>query len=654
LLSSVLIANRGEIARRIIRTARELGVRTIAVYSEADANAPFVMEADAAILIGPAPAKESYLDPRKILAAAKQMGAEAIHPGYGFLSENAEFAQSVMDAGLVWIGPPPSAIRAMGLKDAAKAVMIEAGVPTTPGYLGEDQSVERLTAEAAKIGYPVLIKAVAGGGGKGMRKVERAEDFEAALGSCRREASAAFGDDRVLLEKYVTRPRHIEVQVFGDSHGNVVHLFERDCSLQRRHQKVIEDAPAPGMDAATREAVCAAAVKAAEAVNYVGAGTVEFIADASEGLRADRIWFMEMNTRLQVEHPVTEMVTGQDLVEWQLRVASGEPLPLEQDEITLDGWAMEARLYAENPATGFLPSTGKLKHFRLPEGDVRVDSAVEEGGEVTPFYDPMIAKLIAHGADREDAAQRLAEACALVEVSPVKTNAAFLAKCASHPDFVDGAVDTGFIEARLEELTERSFSDEPAMAAIGWRLDSFLEAEARRDPWEPAPSKLLGFRMNAPRAPMQLPMSTDGKATPLQVALLGGGSEDWSWDIRRADGSTFDEVTRLPTTYGKGPIQVFEGGDVVEFDFAAKVGGAGEGGASDGAILSPMPGKIVSVAVAAGQAVSKGQTLLTLEAMKMEHAMAAPFDGVVAELSVVAGGQVSEGVVLARLEPAST
>ena len=650
MLSSVLIANRGEIARRIIRTARELSVATIAVYSEADANAPFVLEADAAILIGPAPARESYLDPRKILAAAKQMGAEAIHPGYGFLSENADFAQDVIDAGLTWIGPPPSAIRAMGLKDAAKSVMIAAGVPTTPGYLGDDQSVERLAAEAGKIGYPVLIKAVAGGGGKGMRKVERAEDFEAALGSCRREAAASFGDDRVLLEKYVTRPRHIEVQVFGDQYGNVVHLFERDCSLQRRHQKVIEEAPAPGMDQATREAVCAAAVKAAQAVGYVGAGTVEFIADASEGLRADRIWFMEMNTRLQVEHPVTEMVTGQDLVEWQLRVASGERLPLEQDEIVLDGWAMEARLYAENPATGFLPSTGRLKHFRLPEGDVRVDSAVEEGGEVTPFYDPMIAKLIAHGVDREDAAERLAQACALVEVWPVRTNAAFLAKCASHPDFVDGAVDTGFIEARLDELVERSFSDEPAMAAIGWRLDSFLEAEARRDPWESAPSKLLGFRMNAERAPMRLSMSTDGKATPLRVGLIGGGTEDWSWDIRHDSGETFDDVTRLPTTYGKGPIQVFEGGDVQTFDFDAHIGGPGEGAASDGAILSPMPGKIVSVAVEVGQAVGKGQTLLTLEAMKMEHALSAPFDGVVSELSVSAGGQVSEGVVLARLE----
>ncbi|WP_343698474.1 acetyl/propionyl/methylcrotonyl-CoA carboxylase subunit alpha [Caulobacter sp.] len=650
MLSSVLIANRGEIARRIIRTARELGVATIAVYSEADANAPFVLEADAAILIGPAPAKESYLDPKKILAAAKQMGAQAIHPGYGFLSENADFAQSVIDAGLVWIGPPPSAIRAMGLKDAAKAVMIKAGVPTTPGYLGEDQSVERLAAEAGKIGYPVLIKAVAGGGGKGMRKVDKPEDFEPALGSCRREAAASFGDDRVLLEKYVTHPRHIEVQVFGDQHGNVVHLFERDCSLQRRHQKVIEEAPAPGMDEATRQAVCAAAVKAAQAVGYVGAGTVEFIADASEGLRADRIWFMEMNTRLQVEHPVTEMVTGQDLVEWQLLVASGEPLPLEQDEIKLTGWAMEARLYAENPATGFLPSTGKLKHFRLPEGDVRVDSAVEEGGEVTPFYDPMIAKLIAHGADREDAAQRLAEACALVEVWPVKTNAAFLAKCASHPDFIDGAVDTGFIEARLDELVERSFSDEPAMAAIGWRLETFMEADFKSGPWESAPSRLLGFRMNGPRAAMDLPMTVDGVATPLRIALIGGG-DDWSWDIKHKDGREFSEVARLPTTHGKTPlIYAFEGGDVQTFDFEPQVGGAGEGAASDGAILSPMPGKIVSVAVAAGESVRKGQTLLTLEAMKMEHALVAPFDGVVAELAATAGGQVSEGVMLAKLD----
>ena len=652
MISSVLIANRGEIARRIIRTARELGVRTIAVYSEADAEAPFVMEADMAILIGPAPARESYLVPEKILAAARQSGAEAIHPGYGFLSENADFAQAVIDAGLIWIGPPPNAIRAMGLKDAAKKVMIAAGVPTTPGYLGEDQSAPRLAEEAAKIGFPVLIKAVAGGGGKGMRKVERAEDFAALLASCQREASASFGDDRVLLEKYVTRPRHIEVQVFGDSHGNVVHLFERDCSLQRRHQKVIEEAPAPGMDEATRAAVCNAAVKAAQAVGYVGAGTVEFIADASEGLRADRIWFMEMNTRLQVEHPVTEMVTGQDLVEWQLLVASGEPLPLEQHEIVLDGWAMEARLYAENPATGFLPSTGPLIHFRLPEGDVRVDSAVEEGGEVTPFYDPMIAKLIAHGVDREDAAARLAEACRLVEVYPVKTNAAFLAKCASHPDFIAGDVDTGFIEARLEELTARNFSDAPTLAAIGQRLEAFMEADTpKADVWNGGPSRLSGFRMNAPRAAMDLPMSVDGKVVPLRVALAGGAGDDWSWDITVEDGRPLDDVDVLPSAFGDDPLYVFEGGDVREFDFTPKVGAA-HVSASDGAILSPMPGKIVSVDVEAGQTVTKGQTLLTLEAMKMEHALAAPFDGVVAELSAIAGGQVSEGVVLARLEPA--
>jgi propionyl-CoA carboxylase alpha chain/3-methylcrotonyl-CoA carboxylase alpha subunit len=434
----------------------------------------------------------------------------------------------------------------------------------------------------------------------------------------------------VFLEQAVVNPRHIEVQILANAQRNVVHLYERDCSLQRRHQKVIEEAPAPGMSDEARAAVTTAAVQAAKAVGYVGAGTVEFIADASEGLRADRIWFMEMNTRLQVEHPVTEMITGQDLVEWQLLVASGEPLPLAQDEIEIDGWAMEARLYAENPATGFLPSTGPLTHFRLPEGDVRVDSAVEEGGEVTPFYDPMIAKLIAHGVDREDAAARLAEACRLVEVWPVKTNAAFLARCASDPDFVGGAVDTGFIEARLEAFME---ADQP-----------------RADVWASAPSRLLGFRMNAPRAAMTLPLTVDGKAMPLRVALAGGTGDDWSWDITVEEGRPLDDVDVLPSAFGGDPLYVFEGGDVREFDFTYQAGGA-HAAASDGAILSPMPGKIVSVAVEAGQAVVKGQTLLTLEAMKMEHALAAPFDGVVAELSAVTGGQVSEGVVLAKLEP---
>ncbi|MBP8062949.1 MAG: ATP-grasp domain-containing protein, partial [Brevundimonas sp.] len=368
MFKSVLVANRGEIACRVFRTARRMGVRTIAVYSEADAKALHVREADEAVLIGPAPARESYLDAAKVLAAAKATGAEAIHPGYGFLSENADFAEAVMAAGLVWIGPPPAAIRAMGLKDAAKSLMIAAGVPVTPGYLGEDQSPERLQTEADAIGYPVLIKAVAGGGGKGMKKVERSEDFAAGLAGAQREGQASFGDPRVLIEKYITRPRHIEVQVFGDSHGEVVHLYERDCSLQRRHQKVIEEAPAPGMDAAARKAITDAAVRAAKAVNYEGAGTIEFIADASDGLKADRIWFMEMNTRLQVEHPVTEAVTGVDLVEWQFRVAAGEPVPLKQDEIALNGWAMEARLYAEDPANGFLPSIGRLDHFFMPEG----------------------------------------------------------------------------------------------------------------------------------------------------------------------------------------------------------------------------------------------------------------------------------------------
>ena len=673
MIESLLIANRGEIARRVIRTARRMGVRTIAVYSEADANAPHVAEADEAVLIGPAPARESYLVAEKILAAARQTGAQAIHPGYGFLSENAAFAQAVRDAGLIWVGPPPAAIDAMGLKDAAKALMIAAGVPCTPGYLGDDQSEARLETEAAAIGYPVLIKAVAGGGGKGMRKVEAARDFQDALASCRREAAASFGDDRVLIEKYAARPRHIEVQVFGDSHGNVVHLFERDCSLQRRHQKVIEEAPAPGMDAAARAFVCDAAVKAAKAVNYEGAGTVEFIADASEGLRADRIWFMEMNTRLQVEHPVTEMITGQDLVEWQLRVASGEPLPLTQDQIGMTGWAMEARLYAENPATGFLPSTGPLTHFRLPaetlsqreregpDGEaggrvrgygagalppqpptssgrgplllpmgegVRIDSAVEEGGEVSPFYDPMIAKLIVHGDTREAAAEALAEACASVEVWPVKTNAAFLAKCASHPDFVAGDVDTGFIERRLETLLGEG---QPSAVVAGVAATALVELQSRDEaptPWS-ALDLAGGFRLNGPpRRRMTLMCG----ARELEGELL-------DVELHPEDLLVLDE----------DEVVVFESGEAFAFR-RPTTDAAAHGGESDGAVISPMPGKVVSVSVKAGDTVTKGQTLLVLEAMKMEHALAAPFDGVVAELNANAGGQVSEGVVLVRLE----
>ncbi|MBW8812092.1 MAG: biotin/lipoyl-binding protein [Caulobacterales bacterium] len=619
---SVLVANRGEIARRVFATARRMGIATVAVFSEADANAAHVRDADHAVLIGPAAARESYLVPERIIAAAKASGAEAIHPGYGFLSENADFAEAVTAAGLIWIGPPPSAIRAMGLKDAAKDLMAKAGVPVTPGYLGADQSQKTLAQEAARIGFPVLIKAVAGGGGKGMRLVESAGDFEAALASCKREAAASFGDDRVLLETYVTRPRHIEVQVFGDTHGAVVHLYERDCSLQRRHQKVIEEAPAPGMSASAREAVTQAAVKAAQAVGYVGAGTVEFIADASEGLRGDRIWFMEMNTRLQVEHPVTEMVTGLDLVEWQFRVAAGEPLPLAQDQIGLTGHAVEARLYAENAAAGFLPSIGTLEAFSLPD-NVRVDTGVEEGDAITPFYDPMIAKLIAHAETREQAIADLAEACAEAAVYPVKTNAAFLVRCLESPGFIAGAVDTGLIARELDELTAPPEPSAEALATAGWAFREGVERQAAG----PSPgTDLKGFRLNAPP---QAATRVFLGATALEAPLA-------------------DEPTRMLHLPDPETVVVFEMGEA--FVFRDHPPAADEqGGAGDGHIRAPMPGKVTQLSVKAGDKVAKGQPLLVLEAMKMEHAMTAPFDGVVEEAPVELGAQVSEGALLVRL-----
>jgi len=621
MIGSLLIANRGEIARRIIRTARRLGVRTVAVYSEADAGAPHVAEADEAVLIGPPPVRESYLKADAILAAARQTGAAAIHPGYGFLSENADFAEAVAAAGIVWVGPPPAAIRAMGLKDAAKRLMAAAGVPTTPGYLGDDQSAAVLAREAAAIGWPVLIKAVAGGGGKGMRRVDRAEDFAGALEAARREAASAFGDDRVLLERYVTRPRHIEVQVFGDTLGQVVHLFERDCSIQRRHQKVVEEAPAPGMDAATRQALCAAAVRAAKAVDYVGAGTIEFIADASEGLRSDRIWFMEMNTRLQVEHPVTEAITGQDLVEWQLRVASGEPLPLSQGEIEMRGHAIEARLYAEDPARGFLPSTGALTDFFIPEIGVRVDSGVEKGGEIGPFYDPMIAKLIVCEETREDAASQLAVVCGGVEAWPVKTNAGFLARLLSDPDFQAGHIDTGFLEARLDALTTKP----PPSDFLASEAASAFAAADDGTAWAAAP--LAGFRLSAQPAPALLQCDDQLIKAAIDPAI------EPAWSVR------------------DGQVVLFEAGEAYAFS-RPKAAGAEAGAAGDGRIAAPMPGRITSLAVAAGDAVTKGQTLATLEAMKMEHALVAPFDGTVDKVACAVGQQVTEGQILLSLAAA--
>jgi 3-methylcrotonyl-CoA carboxylase alpha subunit len=618
MIKSLLIANRGEIACRIIRTARKLGIRTVAVYSDADAKALHVRMADEAVHIGPSPARESYLVGEKIIAAAKATKAQAIHPGYGFLSENADFAEAVIKAGLIWVGPRPDSIRAMGLKDAAKKLMADAGVPVTPGYLGEDQDPKRLKKEADAIGYPVLIKAVAGGGGKGMRKVDKAAEFQDALESCKREAASSFGDERVLIEKYILSPRHIEVQVFGDSHGNVVHLFERDCSLQRRHQKVIEEAPAPGMDEATREAVCSAAVRAAKAVNYEGAGTIEFIADASKGLRADRIWFMEMNTRLQVEHPVTEEITGQDLIEWQLRVASGEKLPKKQDELSINGWAIEARLYAEDPAKGFLPSVGRLEHFDLGSEE-RIETGVEEGDAISPFYDPMIAKLVAWGDDRAEAIGELAGILDEVEVWPVKTNAGFLFNALLDEDFGTAKIDTGFIERQLDELVPDPEPDE----AI-WRGAA---AVAMADDEEGQPG-LAGFRLNAPaNAGVVL-----GRAGEFQRIELDD-------DQPMAAVSGFRDEERVVAFYE---------GQAYEFDRSSR--GSVGAVAADGAVMAPMPGKVTSVEVSKGEKVAKGQRLLTLEAMKMEHGLVAPFDGVVAELNAKAGAQVQVDAVLAKIE----
>ncbi len=627
MLRTLLIANRGEIACRVIRTARKMGIATVAVYSDADAGSAHVAMADRAVRIGPAPARESYLRGDAILAAAKETGADAIHPGYGFLSENAEFAEACAKAGVIFVGPPPDAIRAMGLKDRAKALMAKAGVAVVPGYLGDDQSPEHLAKEAGKIGYPVLIKAVAGGGGKGMRKVEASGEFAAALESAKREAKSSFGDDRVLIEKYVSRPRHIEVQIFADRHGEAVYLFERDCSLQRRHQKVIEEAPAPGMPEKMRAAMGEAAVKAAKAVGYVGAGTVEFIADASEGLKADRFWFMEMNTRLQVEHPVTEAITGLDLVEWQLRVASGEKLPKAQDDLRIDGHAMEVRLYSEDPDNGFLPSIGTLERLRLPE-NVRVDSGVREGDAVTPFYDPMIAKVIAHDATREGAAAKLADALSHAEIAGVRTNNAFLIRALRNKAFVSGDVDTGFIDRHLSELVPHAEIGSDVLQAAA-QFVAHEHARDSADPWNARD----GFRLGGASRQVVAFVSHGKK---VEAAL--GGTDVGGVDVMRlANGDI--AVMRAGETFTLKPFDPFEAAE--------------QGGESADRVVTPMPGKIIQVLVKAGDAVKRGQPLAMLEAMKMEHTLAAPADATVESVNVAQGDQVSAETVVVQFAKAA-
>ncbi len=639
MFSKLLIANRGEIAVRVMRTARHLSISTVAVYSDADAHALHVAMADEAVRIGPPPARESYLKGDAILAAAKQTGAEAIHPGYGFLSENAEFAEACAAAGIVFVGPPPSAIRAMGLKDQAKALMAKAGVPVVPGYLGQDQSPKRLAEEAARTGYPVLIKAVAGGGGKGMRRVDAKAEFAAALEGAKREAASAFGDDRVLIEKYVSRPRHIEMQVFADNHGNAVHLFERDCSLQRRHQKVIEEAPAPGMPPAMRAAMGEAAVKAVQAVGYSGAGTVEFIADASEGLKADRFWFMEMNTRLQVEHPVTEAITGLDLVEWQLRVASGYKLPLAQDQIRLNGHAVEARLYAEDPQHDFLPSTGTLERLHLPENVVRVDSGVREGDAVTPFYDPMIAKVIAHADTREAAAAKLAHALEETQIAGLRSNNAFLIRALKHQDFIEAEIDTGFIPRHQAELIPPK-SDPPehvlAQAAL-FLIEERERAHRSSDPWD----RDDGFRLVG-EARETIDFVVSGKRKPVELIHRHDGS------LELANGSTVTSTHANVVRLKSGDIAVFNHGETWTLPLYDPFAAAEEQGSSADRVTAPMPGKVIQVLVRPGETVKRGAPLAVLEAMKMEHTLWASADALVATVDVSPGDQVNEGAVIVR------
>ncbi|GGK49831.1 acetyl-CoA carboxylase biotin carboxylase subunit [Salinarimonas ramus] len=645
MLSSVLIANRGEIAVRVIRTARRLGMRTIAVHSDADRDALFVRMADEAHRLGPAPASESYLKIDAILDIARSTGAACIHPGYGFLSERAAFARACAEAGIVFVGPPAEAIDAMGLKDAAKSLVQKAGVPVVPGYHGSRQEPDFLRQKAYEIGYPVLIKAVAGGGGKGMRRVDKVAEFDAALASAQREAQASFGDPRVLVEKYVLSPRHVEIQVFADTHGNVVHLNERDCSLQRRHQKVIEEAPAPGMTPEVRDAMGRAAVEAARAVGYVGAGTVEFIADGREGLRADRFYFMEMNTRLQVEHPVTEAITGLDLVELQFRVASGEPLPFTQEEVPLMGHAVEARLYAEDPERGFLPSTGRLFALSLPEGeDVRVDAGVEAGDQVTPFYDPMIAKIITRGESREEALAALSRALGQTVVAGPRTNAAFLARLVDAPAFRAGTFDTGFIDANLEALGAVPQEADPAAIAAGALSlvaeDVAAARDASRSALREATSPWLaedGFQLMGLRR-TTLPLLVDGERLDAHVSFDAEGP---AVEIPGATATMGEPEATL--VEADGDVLVLREGRQTRVGLYDPASVDLEHLDAGGLVKAPMHGKVVALFVSEGERVEKGQRLAVVEAMKMEHPLTAPMAGTVSEIAAAAGDQVAEG-----------
>ncbi|MHC1549653.1 acetyl/propionyl/methylcrotonyl-CoA carboxylase subunit alpha [Phyllobacterium sp. K27] len=656
MFSRILIANRGEIACRVIRTAQRMGIGTVAVYSDADAQSLHVAMADEAVNIGPAPVTDSYLRADRIIEAALATGAEAIHPGYGFLSENPGFVDAVVKAGLVFIGPSADSIRAMGLKDAAKRLMEKAGVPVVPGYHGEAQELVVLASKAREIGYPVLIKARAGGGGKGMRKVDSPDDFAEALGSARREAKSAFGDDRVLVEKYVAKPRHIEVQVFGDNHGNAVHLYERDCSLQRRHQKVIEEAPAPGITAEMRAAMTSAAVKAALAINYSGAGTIEFIVDASEGLKPDRFWFMEMNTRLQVEHPVTEMITGLDLVEWQLRVAAGEKLPLTQKQIPLNGHAVEARLYAEDPARSFLPAIGTLHHLAFPtRSDIRIETGVRAGDTISPFYDPMIAKVVVHASDRTSAFSAMENALMQTEIAGTKTNLAFLSALIRHEGFSSGDIDTGLIDRDLASLVTPTIVPAGAKELAIIVASGLLEKPTSNDPW----AALRGYsHLGSPSYPVML--FEEEKPARYGVTVLGnerfalsGTQGDLEVKVRKEASGW--HVTgkginlRAKTAAIPDGIAVLSTGTVSSFAIADPFLLAEAAGTAGDRLSAPMPGLVKSVRVSAGDMVKKGQILLVLEAMKMEHTITAPHEGKIAEI-VTEGSQVKEKSSLVRFE----